>query len=273
MRKVICISDWAADDLAYQEFGTALSGFLKTPDNLRLSRIVTTSSTIQTGFMVAQCSYTEERLGVPSNSLIFANTDPRSVENSSSSARHGAEFMIARLTSGLIVCGPNNGFSLSFVKGHIDAVFRYVNFETLSISRSRDLFSRVIAHLVEYLEDELELEEVHMSTISDKPMDHVVLHIDNFQNIVTSFTQEEALERSEFGGYLKVNIKSEVREAKIVNHRFAGIPGELVIYPGSKGHLDNPYMEISVWHESDHRSLKKHMPFELAAPGDLIVIS
>jgi len=268
MRKITCISDWAKDDLAYHEFVTALEGYAKMPRHLSVNRVDSETSTIHTGFLVEQIVYTEERLGVPSERIIFANTDPRSANSASESAKYGAEFMIAKLASGLYVCGPNSGYSLSFIKPKIESISRYVNFETTTVSRSRDLFSRVIAHLADYMEDEMDLEEVHGGTVLDRPMGKCILHVDNFGNVITSITQEEALEKHKFGDYVRVNIGSETHEAKLVTHRFGGMIGEVVMYPGSKGHPDNPYMEIAVWHESTHHKINKKIPFIESSPGD-----
>ncbi len=273
MRKIICISDWATDDLMYHEFATAVAGYAKIPNKLAIHRISSTSSTAQTGFLVEQSSFTEERLGRPAETVIFANTDPRSQSTGSMNATRGAEFLIAKLASGLYVCGPNAGHSLSFIKSKIESVQRYVNFEATYTSRSRDLFSRAVAHLSDYMEDELELEEIHISTIADRPSEKMVLHIDHFGNIVTSISQEELLEKSDFGSYIKVNINHVVVQARIVRDRFGGNPGELVIYPGSYGHPDNPYVEIAVWHDaSPHKEIHKK-PFSTGVfAGDEINI-
>ncbi|MFO0703563.1 MAG: SAM hydroxide adenosyltransferase [Patescibacteria group bacterium] len=270
MRKIICISDWAKDDLSFSEFATAIDGFCKKPKDVRLSRIKSESSTVHTGFLVEQTIQTIERLGRPNETMIFVNTDPRSVNDSIEFAQSGAKFLIAKLSSGIYVCGPNSGYSFAFVKSKIESVFSYVNFETTSISRSRDIYSRIVAHLADYMEDEMELEEVHTSTIENKPENKVVLHIDHFGNIVTSVLMEQALENKNYGGYLRINVGNEVHEARIVRDRFGGSPGEVVIYPGSKGHPDNPYMEIAVWHDpTNHTALKKH-GFQNVTPGDEI---
>lgn len=273
MRKVICISDWASDDLMYHEFATAVGGYAKNSRSLDIQRISTSSSTEETGFLVEQVSYTQERLGMPAEAVIFVNTDPRSQKEGMTNPTQGAEFLIAKLTSGLYVCGPNAGYSLSFVKQNIESVQRYVNFEATYTSRSRDLFSRAVAHIADYMEDELELQEIHLSTIADRPREKLVLHTDHFGNIVTSITQEELLEKSDFGSYIKININHVVVQARIVRQRFGGSPGELVIYPGSYGHPDNPYVEIAVWHDvSPHKETQKK-PFSTGVyAGDEIHI-
>ena len=44
---------------------------------------------------------------------------------------------------------------------------------------------------------------------------------------------------------LKIN--QIVKKAKYVPNLFGGVPGELVVYPGSSGKKDNRFLEISIW--------------------------
>ena len=268
MRRIICVSDWVQDELALEEFRTAVTGFAKNPRDVRFSSVASTSSTMHTGFLMAQLAYTQERLGIPNETLIFQNTDPRIPEQGSNTAAHGSHFVIAQLASGLLVCGPNAGYNFSFLKKSIVAAFTYTHFDTPTVLRSRDVFSRMAAHLADYMEQELELDELHIGTISDEPEGSYVLHVDPFHNIITSITQEQSLEKHQIGNYVRISLKNEVHEVRLVPHRFASVPGDLTLYPGSKGHLDNPYMEIGVWHDTTQTHRSPPTPFEHARPGD-----
>jgi len=222
MKKLIVIADWAGDSLTKQEFLSAANGFLKDSLNTHISFVSSTPSTIHTAFLMSQVISTEERCGDPMQTIVFQNTDPRIQTNESVDAAKGAEFIIIKLQSGIYVCGPNAGYDFSMIRNKIDEIFRYPGFDKGSQFRSRDLYARVCAHLMDEMEDELELEE-------------------------TTITHEDLKGKHEMGEMIEIKINGEKQRAKLVSNLFGGTPGELVIYPGSSGQKDNPYMEISVW--------------------------
>ena len=246
MKKLIVIADWAGDSLTKQEFLSAANGFLKDSLNTHISFVSSTPSTIHTAFLMSQVISTEERCGDPMQTIVFQNTDPRIQTNESVDAAKGAEFIIIKLQSGIYVCGPNAGYDFSMIRNKIDEIFRYPGFDKGSQFRSRDLYARVCAHLMDEMEDELELEE-NPSNIISGLQDHYVAHIDNYGNIKTTITHEDLKGKHEMGEMIEIKINGEKQRAKLVSNLFGGTPGELVIYPGSSGQKDNPYMEISVW--------------------------
>ncbi len=250
MKKLIVISDWANDSLTCQEFKSATEGYLQSNSGLNLSFIGATPSTIHTGFLISQAVETEERYGRPLETVIFQNTDPRIQTNSAVERSKGADFLVIRLTSGIYLCGPNAGYDFSFVRKKIDEVFFYPGLDQGSQFRSRDLYSRVCAHLVENLEDDLELEETHDGIIPGLT-GYYIAHIDNYGNIKTTVTVENIKGKHELGETFLVKINQVTKTVKLVTNLFGGAPGELVIYPGSSGHKDNPYLEISVWRHFD----------------------
>jgi hypothetical protein len=270
MKRIICISDWCADDLLYTEFSIAISGYAHDPKKIKIDKIVARPSTLHTGFLAQQIAYTTERLGIPSEMILFLGTDPRLANEDGVVSRQGADFIIAKLSSGLVVCGVNSDSNFSFLKRDILSVHKYQNFDGHTFSRARDVFSRAIVHLSDYMDDSLDMEEIHISSIADEPTENIVLHIDNFGNIVTNITQEKCLEDKNFGHHIRLNFAGEAHEAKIVRDRFAGEPGELVMYPGSNGRLDNPYMEISLWSIDSGHTRKKNQFFTSAMPGHII---
>ena len=250
MKKLLVISDWVDDSLTCAEFSSAVLGFLNNPTNVNINFIASTPSTIHTAFLINQLVETEERFGRPLETIIFENTDPRIQSNEPVKAAQGAKFLVIRLKSGLYVCGPNAGYDFSMIKDKIDEVFEYRDFDKGSQFRSRDLYSRVCAHLMEAMEDELDLEEVSVDLISDLKGFYIG-HIDNFGNIKTTITEEDLKGKVEYGEFLIVKISKATKKVKYVDNLFGGKPGELVIYPGSSGKKDNPYLEISVWRHFD----------------------
>jgi S-adenosylmethionine hydrolase len=182
--------------------------------------------------------------------VIFQNTDPRLQSKTKVEKAQGAKFLVIRLKSGLYLCGPNAGYDFSMVKERIDEVFEYKDFDKGSQFRSRDLYSRVCAHLMEAMEDDLDLEEVSVDVIPDLKGFYIG-HIDNFGNIKTTITHEDLKGKVEYGGYIKIKIGKIIKKVRYVDNLFGGEVGELVIYPGSSGKKDNPYLEISVWRHFD----------------------
>jgi S-adenosylmethionine hydrolase len=250
MKKLIVVSDWVDDSLTCAEFSSAVLGFLSESKNAQITFVSSTPSTIHTSFLINQIVEVEERFGRPLETVIFQNTDPRLQSKTKVEKAQGAKFLVIRLKSGLYLCGPNAGYDFSMVKERIDEVFEYKDFDKGSQFRSRDLYSRVCAHLMEAMEDELDLEEVLVDVIPDLKGFYIG-HIDNFGNIKTTITHEDLKGKVEYGEYIKIKIGKVVKKVRYVDNLFGGEVGELVIYPGSSGKKDNPYLEISVWRHFD----------------------
>jgi S-adenosylmethionine hydrolase len=200
MKKLIVVSDWVDDSLTCAEFSSAVLGFLSESKNTQITFVSSTPSTIHTSFLINQIVEVEERFGRPLETVIFQNTDPRLQSKTKVEKAQGAKFLVIRLKSGLYLCGPNAGYDFSMVKEKIDEVFEYKDFDKGSQFRSRDLYSRVCAHLMEAMEDELDLEEVSVDVIPDLKGFYIG-HIDNFGNIKTTITHEDLKGKVEYGGF------------------------------------------------------------------------
>jgi len=272
MKKLIVISDWAGDSLNRQEFKSAVEGFLQTATNLNLSFVCSTPSTIHTAFLLSQIVQIEERYGRPLETVIFQNTDPRLQTQAPLEKAKGAEFIVIRLRSGIYLCGPNAGYDFSLARDKIDEVYLYPDLDKGSQFRSRDLYARVCAHLVDELEDELELEETERNIIPVL-VGRYVAHIDNHGNIKTTIKHADLKGKYEYGEMVEIVINKICKKAKFVSNLFGGTSGELVIYPGSSGSKDNPYLEISVWR---HFTEKNHTTglheFNFPLPGAAVEI-
>jgi S-adenosylmethionine hydrolase len=189
MKKLIVIADWASDSVNCQEVRTAVEGFLKdssvTPN---ITFVSSTPSTIHTSFITKQIIDIEERYGKPMETVIFQNTDPRIQTKKSVEKAKGAEFIVMRLKSGIYICGPNAGYDFSLIKDKIDEVYHYEGLDKGTQFRSRDLYSRVCAHLMDYMEDELDLTETP-SNIIPEVEGFFVVHLDSYGNMKTNITK------------------------------------------------------------------------------------
>ena len=138
---------------------------------------------------------------------------------------------------------------------------------------SRDLYSRIAAHLMDELEDEMELEEFSPTAIPQL-VGHFVAHIDNFGNIKSLVRQSYFKGKFEFGDSVSITINGVTQKAKYVTNLFGGEPGELVIYPGSSGKFSDCYLEVSVWrHFTENNPTTGSHAFNHPKPGMEIKIS
>ncbi len=246
MKKLIIIGDLFEDSLTCQEIKSATEGFLKNPHDIDISFVTSKPLTIHTSFLINQIVQTEEYLGRPAETVIFHNTDPRIHTKSSTIKAEGGEPLIVKLKSGIYLTGPNAGYSYSMVKNKIEVAFEYKGLNVHGQFHSRDLYSRISAHLMDYLEDEMELDEIEVDNIPDLK-GHFIGHIDNFGNLKTTITHSELKGKFEYGEMIRVKINGITKKAKYVSNLFGGVPGELVIYPGSSGEKDDRFLEITIW--------------------------
>jgi hypothetical protein len=267
MKKLIVVADWASDSLTNQEFRSAVEGFAENPKDVSMSFVSSTPSTIHTAFLLSQLIETEKRYGRPMDTVIFQNTDPRIQATTSSDEAKGAEFVVVLLKSGLYICGPNAGYSLSFLRDQIQAVFTYPGFDKGSQFRSRDLYARISAHLMDAMEDDLELEETHINSIPALEGKYIG-HIDNYGNIKTTFTSEDLKGKYDYGDEIEIKINQVTKKVTYVKNLFGGNPGELVLYPGSSGKIEEPFLEISIWrHFTEENPTTGLHAFNLPRPG------
>ncbi len=265
MKKLIVIADWALDTLTCQEFKSAVEGFLKDSRFPNINFVHSSPSTIHAGFLCSQIVETEERYGRPLETVIFLNVDPRF-------KGRGAALVVLQLKSGIYLLGPNAGYNFSFLKEKLNQAFVYKGFDKGSQFRSRDFYSRICAHLMDGIEDELELEQVTSSEIPI-PQGYYIGHIDNFGNIKTTIKLSEFKGKYQFGDMVTISIRNIKKDAKFVKGLFADQAGDLIIYPGSSGPKNDPYLEISVWrYFTEEKPTTGSSEFNNPQPGELVKI-
>jgi S-adenosylmethionine hydrolase len=270
MKKLIVVADLAFDALSRAEIKIAVEGFLKDSKVSDIDFVGSTPSTIHTGFLVNQLVEDVERYGRPLETVIFQNTDPRLHSTQSIEKAEGAKPVIIRLKSGIYLLGPNSGYDFSMIKNRIDELFIYKGLNEKGQFHSRDLFSRLSAHLMDYMEDELELEEINTNIIPELDQFYIG-HMDNFGNIKTTMVEEDFKGKYEYGEIVTIKINQIVKKAKYVSNLFGDVPGELVIYPGSSGKKDNRFLEISIWrHFTEDKPTTGINEFNFPKIGSLI---
>ncbi len=256
MKKLIVIADYTEDTIVQQEIRSAVGGHVKDSTNLKISFVHSEPSTIHTSFLLYQVTQTEERYGIPTETVIFANTDPRIQDNAGIEKAEGAKGFIMRLASGLYVIGPNAGYCFSMIKSKVTILYTYEPLLKGSQFRSRDNYPRVLAFLMDYMQDDLEMDPVSLNEIPTF-QGHFVAHIDNYGNIKTTIRSEEMKGKKQYGDIVHITINGHKRRARYVDNMFGGEVGELVLYPGSSGDSDNPLLEITAWTHFDEEEEKK----------------
>ncbi len=272
MKKLIVIADWASDSLASQEALSAIEGYLKDRSGRIITFVSSTPSTIHSAFLLQQIVEVEEKYGEPLETVIFQYTDPRLHSNDGLKQADGAKPLIVRLKSGMYLNGPNAGNNFSLIKNRIEEVFEYKGLNTQGQFHSRDLYARLTAHLMDEMEDELELEEVSSNLIP--PLEgFYVGHIDNFGNIKTLIPHSYFKGKFEIGDEVTLTINDVTKKAKYVENLFGGEPGELVIYRGSSGKLDDRYLEVTIWRQFTEKNPTTGVhAFNHPKPGMEIII-
>ena len=269
MKNLIVIADYCADSLTTQELRSAAMGRLSIPLTSQISFIHSTPSTIHTSFLVQQILLTEARLGNANNLVIFANTDPRLQTIKGVKLAKGADFIVAKMKNGAWVCGPNAGHSFSLIREDIQYLYLYPNLNRGTQFRSRELYMRIAALLMEEKQDEMDLEEIRNNDI---PVlnDFYIGHIDNYGNMKTTIPNSFMKGKYNYEQKIKINLNKQTKEVIYTDNMFGQTPGVLVLSPGSSGMPTDPYLELAIWqHYPDSSALKA---FPQAKPGDEIKV-
>ena len=251
MKKLIVVTDWAGDPLASQEFKSAVEGFLRDPSQTpNISFVPIQPSSIQATFDAFQIVETEERYGRAMETVVFVMTDQR-LHGGELELPQGEQLLIARLRSGAYVVGPNALYTFSMIKSKIERVFTYSTIDDPEnvdehVYRSRDVYPKLIAYIMDEMEDDLQLEEVHMDLIP--PMQgHPLLNADTFGNLTIYMTKEDMKGVAEQNEFVEVTINDITKQVKYVESQFGDHPGELILYPGTSGDPENPYLQLAIW--------------------------
>jgi hypothetical protein len=102
------VADYGVGDLAFAEVSQRIVRAL--PEAWVHSVAVAPFDTLAGGFCVAQLALTDG----PSGPLVIHNVAPRRDEPGPRPANEGERFCAGRTESGVLVVGPNSGFSFSF---------------------------------------------------------------------------------------------------------------------------------------------------------------
>jgi len=192
-------------------------------------------NTVEAGFALRQLACESP---YPDNTLFYVNVAPRRDDTSARSNNEGEDLVFLELENGVPVVSTCSGYTLSFVKDKI-AEARSLDIPSYgSQFRSRDIFPKAVADLIdrkeEFLEDKVNLD-------IPEPPEEAIGYIDGFGNIKTTIRQSEVDFNN--GDQLNLELDGENYSLAFSDGIFHVDEGELVFAPGSSGG-DNPFMEV-----------------------------
>ncbi|TVQ24368.1 MAG: hypothetical protein EA383_11500 [Spirochaetaceae bacterium] len=226
-----------------QEFGEILQRIWTQNWDLDLEIIPTSIpslDTIGTGYLAYQLGLGEN----PPGTVLYINTAPRKERKTAMNNNAGERLVWARLSNEVELVAVNSGYSLSFLRPHIEELRAVEVSHSGSQFRSRDFFPPVVSDILHGRHDARLREPMDLSVISDYPED-AVMWTDGFGNIKTTLRRDETMDTGRFVEGAKVHVAiSGMRAAALVTGgSFSVDEGELALSVGSSGH-DNPFLEI-----------------------------
>ncbi len=273
MKKLFVVADWVRDPLYFPQFYTSVEGRLKNPTpRPTIIPVAVSPNAFEASYITRQIVETEKRYGRPEETLILIEADSHNHVTDRQDTAASAPFYIVRLASGMHVMGTNRGSTFSLLKDHIAEVFTYEGIDSAVAFGARDEYSRMCAYLMEYMEDELEFDEVHTNLIPEVS-GHRIGHVDTFGNLFTTLTVESIKGVAEHKEEVVVAIGSHRLHATYLPHPFQAHPGTLVLSPSASGAPGNAYLQLTVWNRNQHDSTHTAAAlFHHPLPGEEIIV-
>ena len=222
-RLVHLIADYGAGDLAFAEVVQRLG--LALPDAVVHPTPVGAFDTLAAGFVIAQLALTEG----PADRLVVHNVAPRHDERGPRPANEGERFCVGSTRDGVLIIGPNAGWSWSFCTSELQSL-NYLDVPSSgSQFRSRDFLPAAVGRLA----------AGHRHAIRDPvPRGHVpplpenaVAYVDGYGNVKTTIEGAPA----DSGTRVLVRVGEVSATAIVTDGTFAVADGELALAAGSSG--------------------------------------
>jgi len=222
-RLIHLVADYGAGDLAFAEVVQRLA--LAVPEAVVHPTPVRPFDTLAAGFVVAQLALTDG----PPDRLVVHNVAPRRDELGPRPANEGERFCVGRTRKGVLVVGPNAGWSWAFCARELNGLCYLDVRSSGSQFRSRDFLPAAIAHLA----------AGHQHAIRGRvPPEHipavqecVVAYVDGYGNVKTTIDRLPAAS----GDRILVRVGEVSATAIVTDGTFAVADGELALAAGSSG--------------------------------------
>lgn len=252
MKKLIVISDWSKNNLDTEHFRTSVYGFMQSGAYPQISFIAEDNS-IAAGYQLSVLINTEHRLGRPQDTVFFVDLPLNGVSPEVANQPGQGQFTILRLASGMYVCGVNSGYVFSLIKSQIQHAFTYSSTDDISQISERESYARILSFYIESIEDELELDEVHTSSIPEI-REKMITYADASGHLYTNITLDDLKGKAEFGQVLKMTIHGKEFDVTVCGTKDMPRSGELSLCPSPYGsaEIDSFYLINRL--ESNHHT-------------------
>lgn len=272
MKRLVVIADWAADPLYAGEFTTLLNGFYPDALTLNPNYIPCQQNTYHAGFMALQQVLFIEHYGRPRDTVIYVNSDPHIDKKTRDYHHQPSPLSIFLLKNGLYLVGSNSGYTFSLLRDHIHYMFVLGMDVHDRMFHNRERHAYVTSLLIQGLQDDLDLDQAHTSSISGITGDRIG-HIDSFGSLLTTISSDHLKEKYDYGSGLYIEINGVKRLLTFRKRLFDGHPGDLMIYETNGLPYTNPMMSIGFWEDPKQIPLKNAAgEFNDPEPGDEIVV-
>lgn len=222
-RLVHLVADYGPGDLAFAEVMQRLA--IALPGATVQCTPVAAFDTLAAGFAVAQLALTDG----PDGRVVVHNVAPRRDDGGPRAANEGERFCVGRTAGGVMIVGPNSGWSWSFCVAEL-RMLCYLAVPTAgSQFRSRDFLPPTIAHLVAGHQHTI-CGAVPRDRVSPVP-ESAVAYVDGYGNLKTTITEAPAPP----GERVLVRVGGVAATAVVGDGTFAVAEGELTLAPGSSG--------------------------------------
>lgn len=217
------VADYGIGDLAFAEVRQRLAVALPHADVHATP--VAAFDTLAAGFCVAQLALTDG----PADRVVVHNVAPRRDEPGPRPANEGERFCVGRTPAGVLVVGPNAGWSWSFCIEELRGLCYLAVPAGGSQFRSRDVLPHVLAGLVAGHGHAIG-ERVQRDRVPSVP-ESVIAYVDGYGNLKTTLHEPPAAS----GERVLVRIGDVSATAIVSDGTFAVAEGELALAPGSSG--------------------------------------
>ncbi len=231
------IADYGPGDLAFSEIQAAFAGLM--PELRTVTTSVASFNTVATGFLVAQLGSDP---GLRGRGMVFANCAPRADKRAEREDNEGEGLLLALTRHDIPLVVVNSGYSLSLIKDDIQELWQLEVSSAGSQFRSRDLFPRVVARLLEG-DESVKKARLEPDLIPDPPQLRIG-YVDSFGNLKTTIREgDPILERLEPGKRIAIRINGVRRSARVAGGSFQVEEGDIAFAPGSSGR-ERPFWEV-----------------------------
>lgn len=242
MRKIISITDWNIDGLTRERFRTVVEGYSADRKRVSIQTLSCTSSSVHAGFLAYEMALTEAKNGDPTDTLIYIDVNTEHEAYLDDTVRSDC-FAVVRLSNNLLVCGRLSGYAFAWIKQSAQQISEYTGLPNSTSVNHLDGHGRVVAHLADYLDDQLDLQSLHEADILSLPVDTNYICHKTKNTLVTTLNHSD-LESCSVGDQVKVRIGAKTYSSHLVSSPKHESDSGLIMYIGYYGHPDLRCIEL-----------------------------